>query len=179
MVWKTFCQKLIPRESRDPMESRYQYIVPSQVVWTSHRHITPRLISSLIWVQESRSNDTSGSLLIGAAIACQCQKSSWNGWISSGQMTLQKDMSLTDWHVTNNITKFSFILDELNFCCSNHLEMKAVQKKDDMKKRIFCYNHEYPDNFKFLLQAKSSTKTLETLIQKNVRPYTIRWKKKS
>ena len=29
---------------------------------------------------------------IGAAMSCQCQKSSWNGWTSSGQMNLQKDM---------------------------------------------------------------------------------------
>ena len=74
------------------MESWYQNIVPSQVVWTRHRHITPRLILSLIWVQESRSSGTRGLLLIGAAMSCQCQKSSRNGWISSGQMILQKDM---------------------------------------------------------------------------------------
>ena len=74
------------------MESRYQHIVPSRVVWTRHRHITPRLILSLIWVQDSRSSGTRGLLLIWAAISCQCQKTSWNGWISSGQMILQKDM---------------------------------------------------------------------------------------
>ena len=74
------------------MESRYQHIVLSQVVWTRHRHITPRLIPSLIWVQESRSSGTRGLLLIRAAISCKFQKSSWNSWISSGQMILQKDM---------------------------------------------------------------------------------------
>ena len=48
------------------MESWYQNIVPSQVVWTRHRHITPRLILSLIWVQESRSSGTRAFLLVGA-----------------------------------------------------------------------------------------------------------------
>ena len=50
------------------MESWYQNIVPSQVVWTRHRHITPRLILRLIWVQESRSSGTRAFLFVGALV---------------------------------------------------------------------------------------------------------------
>ena len=87
LFWKQFV-----RNRFHHMESPYQHIVPFQVVWTRHRHITPRLIPSLIWVQESRSSGTRGLLLIRAAMSCKLQESSWNSWISSGQMILQKDM---------------------------------------------------------------------------------------
>ena len=87
------------------MESWYQNIVPSQVVWTRHRHITPRLILSLIWVQESRSSGTRAFLLVGAlgqrCLACAKRVHGMAGqavvrWTykrTCGQANWQTDMS--------------------------------------------------------------------------------------
>ena len=48
-----------------------------------------------------------------------------------------------------------------------------------MKKLIFfSYNHEYPDNLKFLLQTNGLTKNLETLIQKKSDKIPLEEKKK-
>ena len=138
------------------MESWYQNIVPSEDVWTRHRHSTPSLIPSLVWVQDSRSSGTRALFLIGA-LGQQCLTSAkrvhgqavdrWTYIRTCGQLS----DSLTDWH-TNNIMRLSFTLDQSNFCCSNHLEMTSVWKKMTWKKKIFSnYNHDTAQSVKILV----------------------------